>query len=112
MGIESADFFEARLDASGAPAITNLTMTSGESSPPFLAIPELTPLSMRWVPDAGAFVMHDEDSGGGGSLVSMTPGTPGVQVLLADVKEVDFIEQVGAELRTMMPFLTPKAPPV
>jgi hypothetical protein len=93
--LESADFFEVQLDTNGTPSFTNLTMTSGQSAPPFLAAPQMTPTFVRWLPAAGAFLMYDEQSGGTGRIVAVRPGVNGVQVLMNDVKQVDFIEQVG-----------------
>lgn len=95
VGIEKADFFEVSVDATGATSVVNLSGTSGELSAPYLASPIMSPLFMRWLPAAQGFIMYDEWSGGTGRLAFFDPTTPGVQTLIADVKEVFFIELIG-----------------
>ena len=98
VGIEGVDFFEVTLDAQGTPTFLNLSASSGELSPPYQAIPQITPAIMRWVESAQAYVLHDEQSGGAGSLVSFDPVSATLQTLISGVKEVAFIEGVGDEL--------------
>lgn len=98
VGIEKADLFEVSLDAAGAPTLVNLSGTSGELSPPYLATPQLSPRFLRWVPAAGAYFFYDEQSGGTGRLAAFDPGAAGVQTILAGVKDVLFVELVGDTL--------------
>ncbi len=98
VGIEKVDLFEVSLDPGGAAQLVNRTGSSGDFSAPFLAAPTITPLERRWIPAAQAEVFHDETSGGGGRFVAVRPGVSGVQVLDSDVKEVQFVEVVGARL--------------
>ncbi len=98
VGIEKVDFFEVTLDAQGVPTFLNLSASSGQLAPPYLAIPQISPGFMRWVESAQAYVLYDEDSGGTGSLISFDPVTATVQTLIPGVKDVSFIEDVGDEL--------------
>ena len=98
VGIEKVDFFEVTLDVAGVPTIRNITGSSGQFNVPYLQPPALGPLFLRWVPAAQSYVMYDEQSGGTGRLAAFAPGATGVQTLLADVKEVFFIEQLGNTL--------------
>jgi hypothetical protein len=98
VGIEKADFFEVSLDAAGAPTLVNVTGTSGEFTAPYLAIPTLTPLFLRWLPAVQAFFLFDEQGGGTGRLAAFDPATSGVQTILGGVKEVFFVELVGDAL--------------
>lgn len=95
VGIEGADFFRASLSPDGTLQVENATGTSGELTPPFQSIPTLTPMVRRQLEPGGAYLMHDEAGGGGGRLISVTPGVPGFAVQLDDVKQVDFVERVG-----------------
>lgn len=97
-GIENLDFFRVRVDATGAPVLENATQTSGQTAAPFLATPQLSPSHLRWVPEANAYVMFDDLGSGDGRLVSVTPGVTGVQLLAAGLKEITFLERVGARL--------------
>ena len=97
-GIENADFFRVRLDASGSPILENLTLSSGQPTAPFNVPPQLSPSHLTWLPEAGAFVFFDDLGGGDGRIVSLRPGVPGLQVLRSSVKDVDFIQRVGQRL--------------
>ena len=98
VGIEKADFFEVTLNDQGVSTIRNITGTSGQSAPPFLSIPSMTPLLMRWLPGTQSYVMYDEQSGGTGRLVELDLVGSGVRLLKDDIKEVFFIEQAGNAL--------------
>jgi len=93
-GIEKSDLFHVEMQ-SGAPVFSNLSQTSGQVLPPFLAIPSLEPEVMHWSRDAQKLLIFDADSE---ALVAVDPAQPGVQVLLSSVKELDFVEPVGQDV--------------
>lgn len=95
VGIEKVDLFEVVLDAGGTPTISNVTGTSGEFATPYLSPPQITPLFVRWLPAAQAYLLYDEQSGGTGRLATIDPLTTGIQTIIPAVKEVFFVELIG-----------------
>ncbi len=93
-GIENLDLFRATLSPGGVPAIENLTLTSGDSTVPFLAPPTLSPT--RWVltPDRQSLLMHD-DQGQSGAIVALDSGAVGLVTLLPDAKSIEWVELAG-----------------
>jgi hypothetical protein len=91
-GIENLDLFRATLSPGGAPTIENLSLTSGDSTLPFLELPQLSPT--RWVltPDRRSILMHD-DQGQSGRIVALDSGAVGLVTLLPDVKSIDWVER-------------------
>lgn len=96
--IESADIFRVSLDASGQPHFENVTLSSGQSAPPYTITPQLSPAFVRDLPEAGGALVWDEQSGGTGRILAVRPAQPGVQVLLDDVRSLDWVSAVGDEL--------------
>jgi hypothetical protein len=93
-GIENLDLFRATLSPGGAPAIENLTLTSGDATLPFFGLPQLSPT--RWVltPDRQSLLMHD-DQGQSGRIVALDSGQVGLVTLLPDAKSIEWVEKAG-----------------
>ncbi|HIG11545.1 MAG: hypothetical protein ABGY71_01175 [bacterium] len=96
--IEGVDFFEVQVGHAGSAVIRNLTQTSGQSMGPITSQPQITPSLMAWVPDAGAFLVYNEQGGNDGSLIAVYPGVMGAQIIATDLRGVYFYEQVGDQL--------------
>lgn len=94
-GIEKADVFEVRLSRGAGPDFTNITLTSGETAPPFLAIPTIDPQFMHWLPATGRYILFDDEAE---RVLGVLPDQPGVQVLITDVKSLEFVEPAGDAL--------------
>ncbi len=96
--IENMDVFRVDLAVgSNAPAFTNLSGSSGDAQAPFDVLGTIQPTAMHWIPDASAFLLFDEQSGGSGRLVAVDPAG-GVQVVLPAVRELQLLERVGDDL--------------
>jgi hypothetical protein len=94
--IERVDFYQAQLPlGGGGPALLNVTQSSGLAAPPFDQPAEFDTFLASRDPAGDAVVFHTERSGGTGDLLLMQPGTPGVTILRADVKEVRSLERAG-----------------
>jgi len=96
--IEKADLYQVTLDAGGQPGFVNVTLTSGDATPPFLEPGTLQPSVLRLVPEAAGYLLFNEMSGGTGELLRVQPALPGVSLLLADVADVGFVEGIGNEI--------------
>lgn len=96
-GLESADLFEATVNAAGAvDRLRNVTGTSGDLVPPFLsatAIPTLTPLRVDLVTPTVALVFEDDERRLG--VVDLVGG--GFVTVMPGVRETLWVEQVGAD---------------
>jgi hypothetical protein len=90
--IEGLDFYDVALNAAGQPVYANLSLTNGTAQPPYPSS-ELDPEFLRMIPATGELWLHNSDSGGG-DLLAVKP-TGGLVTLIANVKEVDFIEPAG-----------------
>ena len=95
-GLESAELFEATVNAAGVvDRLRNVTGTSGQVTPPFLsptAIGTLTPLRVDVIAPAAALVFDDEvDDDEASDLVG-----GGIHTVLPGVRETLWVESVGA----------------
>ncbi len=94
--LENTDVYEVTLDATDTPSFANLTRTSGDAQAPFLVTGTIEPKAMRWVPGAERVLVHD---GSAERVLSIDPTQPGpARVLIGQVKDVDWVEQVEDEL--------------
>lgn len=97
--IENIDFYEAQLPVgAGAPALLNVTQSSGVITPPFLQPAELKPSFAYRDATGDGVIFHSERSGGSGDLLWMEPAQAGYVVLVPDVKDVSFLEQSGSHV--------------
>lgn len=95
--IEAMDLYSALLPTGGGANLLNLTQTSGIASPPFVQPAELSPEFTSLEPGTSRVLMFNSDSGGGDIVAADTSGT-GLTVVIPNVKEVQFVERVGADL--------------
>lgn len=97
VSIEGADYYQVDLAATGAPAITNLTLTSADGAVPFLAKGELeSDGGMARIPGTDTLLLHDSQSGGGGEVLAVDMATGVSRTILDDVKSLDFVELAGS----------------
>jgi len=96
--LENLDYYSGALPASGGPTLLNLTQSSGIALPPFVQAAELKPTATAIVPGSPRVLMHTSSSGGTGDLIVADTSSTGFSVVLANVKDVHFVERAGAEL--------------
>ena len=87
--IENVDVFSVELPASGDPAFTNPTLSSGDALPPFG--PGSIDPSVLHVTPSGRILIHDD---GGEDLLGLSPDGD-FDVLVPAVKSMEFVELVG-----------------
>jgi len=91
-GVATADYFAASLDAQDQPVFQNLTLTSGDPTPPFdLGIPTLTPGTAHLLP-GGVLALHDEEDE---ALLRLDLSSGALTTIESDVKELDWFLPVG-----------------
>ncbi|MDZ4774158.1 MAG: hypothetical protein SGI72_13595 [Planctomycetota bacterium] len=81
------DLFAADLAPASAPQISNLTQTSGQATAPFTVAPVLKPGRAVFLPDRSGIVIHD-DAGQQGQIYVWRDGQPGLQLVLAPLKDL------------------------
>ncbi len=92
-GVATADYFSASLDPQGQPVFQNLTLTSGDPTPPFdLGIPTLTPGTAYLLP-GGLLALHDEEDE---ALLRLDLSSGAFTTVENDVKELDWFVPVGS----------------
>jgi hypothetical protein len=96
--IENLDVYQVALPPSGPAAIQNITLSNGLAQPPFNLVSSLKPQALIAAPSNDALVFYNQRSGGTGDLVSASPTSGGLTVLVPDVKSVDFIERAGSDV--------------
>jgi hypothetical protein len=74
--------------------LVNRSLSSGKTSTPFTAS-TIQPDGAVWLPQTQAILLADSDAD---QLISIRPTQSGVNVLLADVRDLDWVEPVGSEL--------------
>ena len=93
---EGVDYFSAEAPAtSGMPlALTNLSMSSGDVTAPFLSgVPSMHPIATLWDPVAERLVLFDD---GDGEAVIAVDANGGVTTILDGVKDVDLLSATNA----------------
>lgn len=94
-GLESTDLFQVDLPATvGAAQFTNLSLSSGDATLPFLAVPSISLARTALFPATGHTWYVDDDSNGGAVYVAR-PDQVGAQVVLPDVKDLFAWEFTG-----------------
>lgn len=93
-GMGSVDLFQVDL-ATGA--MQNLTGTSGDLTVPFEAKGQLTLLDRRTLLNGAGELVFDDPGSGEARLLHVPPGG-GLQVLEQGLKDIRFVERVGARL--------------
>ncbi|MBL8859950.1 MAG: hypothetical protein JNL28_15690 [Planctomycetes bacterium] len=88
------DLFSVDLQAGAVPQFQNLTLTSGDATVPFTAVPTLKPSRAVLLPDGSGIVLHD-DSGSSGDMSVWRDGVPGLQTVLGQVKDLDTLDIRG-----------------
>ena len=91
-GAESVDLFRAKLDPAGAPLITNVSLTSGATVPPFNGVPTMTP-TRAYRLASGRLLLHDDDAA---SVLTLDLLTGARTHLDFNVKELLWLEPAGA----------------
>lgn len=92
--IEKIDVFSATLAPAQTPAIANLSLSSGDATEPFLAIPTLNPTRTALLPDGSATLIHS-DEGSLGTLYLVSEGTGGAQVVRNNVRNLLTLDFAG-----------------
>jgi hypothetical protein len=94
-GIESIDYYEMDLPPTGAVSITNRTQTNGLVQAPFFVKSTLNPVSPAWVPGSDGYLFVDDETE---QLACSFAGSPSLQTLVPEVKDLAFLELVGGEV--------------
>jgi hypothetical protein len=97
IGIEKLDVFASTVQPGAAPSIQNQSLTSGQTSVPFTAIPTIEPSRMVRLPAGEGFLVHD-DAGSSGPIYAIRDGQPGVDVVMNDVKDLLVLDAAGHHL--------------
>jgi hypothetical protein len=99
-GIGSADVFQVDVSTTtGQLTFANVTLTSGDAAVPFLSKGVLTNEGgLHLLPAGNGAVCHNQLSGGSGELLTFTWALSGVQTHATQVKALDWVEVVGADL--------------
>ena len=93
--LESVDLYQVDVPATvGAAQFTNLTLSSGDASLPFFAVPEITLGRSALLASTGDTWYHDDRSNGGSVSVARMD-QPGATLVLPAVKELYAWEFVG-----------------
>lgn len=96
-GVERADFYQVTFPSGGgAPAIVNMTNTSGDTTVPFLSKGDLeTSDGCFQIPGQSGFVYFVPYSSGQGEVYRMNPATGVDQLIASGIAQFDLIERVG-----------------
>jgi hypothetical protein len=97
IGIEKLDLFAAVVQPGGTPTIQNQSLTSGQATLPFTAIPTIEPSRMVRLPAGDGFLVHD-DGGSSGPIYAIRDGQPGVDIVMNQVKDLDLVDVAGKHL--------------
>ena len=98
-GIENLDFYRVELpDGSGVPVLTNLTLSSGAAQPPFGGDSSIDPQDGVYRTPAGDRLLYHDSAQGSGSLHVLDLATGVDATVLTNVKSLDAVEAVGADL--------------
>ncbi len=92
-----ADLFQASLDASGALSVQNLTLTSGEATPPFLAYPALRPEQVL-LDDSGSQMLVFSRDPTGDHVLEANSDHAGLAEVLDGVSDVGAMQFLGDEV--------------
>ncbi len=93
--LDTVDMFSADLVSGGAPILTNVTLSSGDSIVPFLSPPTIKPLELRWIDSANEWFLLDQSQD---RWITANANSTGVQVQLSGVKSLDLVEHVGGQV--------------
>jgi hypothetical protein len=96
-GLEALDLFRASPPAAGAVGLTNLTLTSGDASAPFTVKGSIDLATVRRVPGTSLVLIASEGNDAG-ELLRVDLAQPASAVLVDQIKELNWIEQVGAHI--------------
>jgi hypothetical protein len=94
--VEGGDFYRVALGAAGQIALTNLSLTSGDTQPPFIGGTLKSEGGVFQVDGFPGVLMHDDQSSGTGSLRSVNFQTGVLQTLLPSVDTLEAVEIVGS----------------
>ena len=102
-GIDGGDLYQVDIDpVSGVVTTTNLSGTSGVSSPPFVRGTLKSEAGIYRVPGTASLLVHEDLSSGEGNLGIVTGGVPGFRLLKSDVAEVASVGFSGGHIALMV----------
>lgn len=99
--MRQADFFRAHLTDTGVLQVANLSGTSGQTLPPFLAYPQLEPVRIAWNPGAQEFLVYSRDAWDGRVLRVDADGGE-LDELEHEIDAVHLLEVVGGDVLISM----------
>lgn len=91
------DLFRAQLDGSGL-ALANLSGTSGDPTPPFVAYPTLDPARIVWHAPQQRFLVHEPEGVSGRLLQVTAQAGAGLGVISEELTTLDLLETLGDEV--------------
>jgi len=99
-GVEKADFYRATFPVGGgAPALTNLTNTSGDTVAPFLEKGDLeTSDGIYQIPGKQGSVYFVPGSSGQGTVYRLDGTNGNVQIVRSGIAQLDLVETAGTNL--------------
>ena len=96
-GFDKLDLFEQQWQTDGTSTLRNLSLSSGQTSPPFTLPPEIESMTALRSAAAGRILMQD-DAGSTGQLLVVSAGVSGASVLVDNLRELDWVRRVGDEI--------------
>jgi hypothetical protein len=90
-GLSSSDFFGVTLGPNDQPVFRNLSLSSGDPTVPFTAVPTITPATVHNL-GGGRYFIHDDDAE---ELQVLDIVAGGLTVLEDDAKDLYWFEPVG-----------------